>query len=113
MFQILHKTEDTVSFQKLLTPNRIEVVEAKTENFQQWDVDRIAHLYLRGYFKELARAAIQDLPTLIQDLVLVRAEEIVVSTFRNKIFQKKWMFNIKKDRIALQSASMEMDGTSS
>jgi hypothetical protein len=113
LFQILHKTEDTVSFQKLLIPNRIEAVEAKTENFQQWDVDRIAHLYLRGYFKELARAAIQDLPTRIQDLVLVRAEEIVVSTFRNKILQKKWMFNIKKDRIALQSASMEMDGTSS
>jgi hypothetical protein len=112
-FQILHNKEDSVLFQKLLIPNMIEVVEAKKENFQQQDISRIAHLYLRGYFKELAHAAIQDLPTPIVGLVLVKAAELVKSKFRNKLLQKRWLFNIQKDKITFQSAVMEVDKTSS
>jgi ribosomal protein L44E len=63
--QILYKKGDSDSFQKLLIPGKIQLVEAKGDNFQPRDINRIAQLYLRGYFKELARAAIQDLPTPI------------------------------------------------
>jgi hypothetical protein len=91
----------------------IELVEAKKENFQQRDINRIAQLYLRGYFKELARAAIQDLPTPIVELVLVKAAELVKSKFQNKLLQKRWLFNIQKDKIAFQPAVMEVDRTSS
>jgi hypothetical protein len=84
-FQILYKKGDSVSFQKLLIPSMIELVEAKKDNFQQRDINRIAQLYLRGYFKELARAAIQDLPTPSVELVLARAAEIVKSKFQNKL----------------------------
>jgi hypothetical protein len=68
---------------------------------------------LRGYFKELARAAIQDLPTPTVKLVLARAAEMVKSKFQNKLKQKKWLFNIQKDRIAFQPAVMEIDRNSS
>ena len=112
-FQILHKKGDSVSFQKLLIPSMIELVEAKKENFQQRDINRIAQLYLRGYFKELARAALQDLPTPTVELVLTRAAELVKSKFQNKLLQKKWLFNIQKDKIAFQPVVMEMDSTSS
>jgi hypothetical protein len=108
LFQILHKKEDTVSFQKLLIPSGIEVVEAKKENFQHWDINRIAQLYLRGYFKELARAALQDLTTPTVELVLVRAAELVKSKMQNKLMQKRWLFNIQKDKMAFQQAAMDM-----
>jgi hypothetical protein len=62
-FQILYKKGDSDSFQKLLIPGKIQLVEAKRDNFQPRDINRMAQLYLRGYFKERARAAIQDLPT--------------------------------------------------
>jgi hypothetical protein len=108
LFQILYKTEDTVSFQKLLIPNRIETVEAKKENFQHWDINRIAQLYLRGYFKELARAALQDLTTPTVELVLARATELVKLNMQNKLMQKRWLFNIQKDKIAFLTTAVDM-----
>jgi hypothetical protein len=111
--QILYKKGDSDSFQKLLIPGKIQLVEAKRDNFQPRDINRIAQLYLRGYFKELARAAIQDLPTPIVQLVLVRAMEIVKSKFSIKIMQKKWLFHIQRDRTAFQPAVMEIDKNSS
>jgi hypothetical protein len=111
-FQILYKKGDTASFQKLLIPSMIELGEAKKENFQQRDINRIAQLYLRGYFKELARAALQDLPTPTVELVLARATELVKTKFQNKIMRKKWLFNIQKDKAAFQPTVMEMDRTS-
>ena len=107
--QILFKKGDLASFQKLVIPNKIELVEPKKDNFQQRDINRIAQLYLRGYYKELARAALQGLPTSTIELVLVKATELVKTRFQNKITQKQWMFNIQKDKIAFQSAAMEMD----
>jgi hypothetical protein len=91
----------------------IELVEAKKDNFQLRDINRIAQLYLRGHFKELARAAIQDLPTPTVELVLARAAEIVKSKFKNKLMQRKWLFNIQRDKIAFQPTVMEIDRTSS
>jgi hypothetical protein len=112
-FKILHKKKDSVSFQKLLIPSMIELVEAKKDHFRLRDINRIAQLYLRGYFKELARAEIQDLPTPTVELVLARAAEMVKSKFQNKLMQKKWLFNIQKDKVAFQPAVMEIDRTSS
>jgi hypothetical protein len=111
--QILFKKKDSVSFQNLLIPNQIELMEAKKEDFQQQDVDRIAQLYLRGYFKELARAALQNLPTPTVKLVLARATEFVKSKFQNKLLQKRWLFNIQKDKIAFQPVEMEIGSTNS
>ena len=97
-FQILHKKGDSVSFQKLLIPSMIELVEAKKENFQQRDINRIAQLYLRGYFKELARAAIQDLPTPTVELVLLREAEMVKSKFQNKLCRKNGCSTFRKTK---------------
>jgi hypothetical protein len=89
-------------------PNRIEEVEAKKEDFQHWDINRIAHLYLRGYFKELARAALQDLTTPTVELVLARATELVKLNMQNKLMQKRWLFNIQKDKIAFLTTAVDM-----
>ena len=88
-------------------------MEAKGDNFQPRDINRIAQLYLRGYFKELTRAAIQDLPTPIVELVLARAADIVKSKFKIKLMQKKWLFNIQRDRTAFQPAAIDIDRNSS
>jgi hypothetical protein len=112
-FQILYKKGDSNSFQKLLIPGTIQLVEAKRDNFQLRDINRIAQLYLRVYFKELARAVIQDLPTPTVELVLARAADVVKSRFKIKLMQKKWLFNIKRDRTAFQPTAMEIDRNSS
>jgi hypothetical protein len=111
--QFLYKKKDSAAFQNLLISNQVELMEAKKEDFQKKDVDRIAHLYLRGYFKELARAALQDLPAPTVQLVLTRAAEIVKSNYNNKIMQKRWMYNIQKDKIAFQPEVVEMESTNS
>jgi hypothetical protein len=43
-FQILYKKGDSDSFQKLLIPGMIQLVEAKKDNFQLRDINRIAQL---------------------------------------------------------------------
>jgi hypothetical protein len=111
--QILHKKGDSDSFQKLLIPDTIQLVEANRDNFLPRDINRIAQLYLRGYFKELARAAIQDLPIPIVQLVLLRAMEIVKLKYPIKIMQKKRLFHIQRDITAFQPAVMETDKNSS
>jgi hypothetical protein len=45
--QILFKEEDLPCFRKLLDSKMIHKVETKTDNFQQKDITRVAHLYQR------------------------------------------------------------------
>ncbi len=59
--QILFKEEDLPSFQKLLDSKMIQLVDTKKDDFQQKDIARVAHLYLSGYYKDLAYAAFQNL----------------------------------------------------
>jgi hypothetical protein len=75
--QILFKKGDSAAFQKLKTLGTIQLVEPKRHNLQGRDIHWIAQLYLRGYFKELAQAALQDLPVPVVQLVLQKAMEIV------------------------------------
>jgi hypothetical protein len=58
----MFKEADLPSFQRLLSSNMIQLVDTKKDNLQQRD---IARYYLSGYYKELAHAAIRDLPTSI------------------------------------------------
>jgi hypothetical protein len=110
--QILFKEEDLVSFRKLLNCNKIEIIEAKRENFHPRDINRLAHLYLSGYYKELAHAALQGLSTTTVAVILAKAAGLVKSRFPNLVTQKKWMYNIKKDTLEFQPAQEVMEVSS-
>ncbi len=101
--QILCKKGDSAAFQKLLSLS-IQQVEPRTQ-IQDRDLHRIAHLYLRGYFKELAQAALQDLPGPVVQLVLLKALEIVKIQCPIKTLQKKKLFNIQRDMATFQPAA--------
>ena len=103
--QILFKKGDSAAFQKLLSLDSIQRVEPRTQNIQGRDLHRIAHLYLRGYFKELAQAALQDLPGPVVQLVLLKALEIVKIQCPRKTLQKKKLFNIQRDMATFQPAA--------
>ena len=110
--QILFKKGDSAAFQKLKNLGTIQLVEPKRHNLQVRDINRIAQLYLRGYFKELAQAALQDLPGPVIQLVLQKAMEIVKIKCPIKILQKKKIFNIQRDMSTYQLVATEMDESS-
>jgi hypothetical protein len=110
--QILFKKGDSAAFQKLMNPDTIQLVEPKRHNLQVRDINRLAQLYLRGYFKELAQAAIQDLPVPVVQLVLQKAMEIVKLKCPIKILQKKRIFQIQRVMSAYQPVAMETDESS-
>jgi hypothetical protein len=97
--QILFKEEDLPSFQKLLNSKMIQLVETKKDDFHQRDIARLAHLYLSGYYKDLAHAAFQNLPDTI---ILSKAATLVKQRFYNIPTQKRWNFIIKKEIVAFQ-----------
>ncbi len=103
--QILFKKGDSAAFQKLSSLGTIQLIEPKKQNIQGRDIHRIAHLYLRGYFKELAQAALQDLPGPVVQLVLQKALEIVKIQCPIKILQKKKLFNTQRDMATFQPAA--------
>ncbi len=106
--QILFKKGDSAAFQKLKSLGMIQLVEPKRQNLQGRDIHWIAHLYLRGYFKELAQAALQDLPGPVVQLVLQKAMEIVKIQCPIKILQKKKIFNIQRDMSTYQPVATEV-----
>jgi hypothetical protein len=107
--QICFREEDLLSFQKLLTSKMIKLVETKKDNFQQADIVRLAHLYLSGYYKDLAHAAVQNLPVHITTQILTKAATLVKQRFKNVPTQKRWNFIIKKDLIAFQPPQEGME----
>jgi hypothetical protein len=110
--QILFKEEDLPSFQKLLSSKMIQVVDTKKDNFHQGDIARLAHLYLSGYHKDLAYAAIQNLPVPIITQILTKAATLVKQRFPNVLTQKRWNFIIKKDILVFQPPQEGMDVSS-
>ena len=107
--QILFKEEDLPSFQKLLSSKMIQLVDTKKDDFQQRDIARLAHLYLSGYYKNLAYAAFLNLPVPIIAQILTKAAMLVKQRFHNVPTQKRWNFIIKKDIIAFQPSQEGMD----
>jgi hypothetical protein len=100
--QILFRIEDTDSFHKLLDSDTIQLVATKKDDFHLKDITRLAHLYLSGYHKKLAYAALQDLQDPIKIQILTIAATLVKQRFYNVHTQKRWNFLIKRDLIAFQ-----------
>jgi hypothetical protein len=103
--QILFKEEDLPRFQKLLDVKQIVKINAIVDNLQQRDITRLAHLYLQGYYKELAHAPLLGLPapTIVQ--VLAKALMLVPRRFENAVKQNRWKYNIKKDQLHFQGGA--------
>jgi hypothetical protein len=87
----------------------IQLVETKIDDFHQRDIARLAHLYLSGYYKNLAHAAFQNLPDTIIVQILSKAATLVKQRFYNIPTQKRWNFIIKKDIVAFQPSQEGMD----
>ena len=107
--QILFKEEDLPCFRKMLDSKRIHKVETKSDNFQPRDITRVAHLYLSGYYKDLAHAALQNIPENIILQILTKAELLVKQGFHNIPTQNRWYFIIKKDIVAFQPSQQGME----
>ena len=97
--QILFNNADLLLFQKLLLVKMITKIEVPVDNPPQRDITRLAHLYLQGYYKELAHASLQGLSAPLIAQVLAKALTLVPGKFQNSVKQNRWKYNIKKDQL--------------
>jgi hypothetical protein len=97
-FQIFFNQKDQTAFENLLIPGKITEIPGKTEDLQQRDIKRLAHLYLSGYYKALARATIQHLKAPLIAQILDSAALLVKTRFNDAQTQKQWRYNIVRDR---------------
>jgi hypothetical protein len=82
-------------------------IDAVVNNLQQKDITRLAHLYLQGYYKELAHATLQGLPAPIISQILAKALSLVPRRFDNTMKQNRWKYNIKKDQLYFKEVAVQ------
>jgi hypothetical protein len=108
-FQIFFDQKDKTAFENLLIPGKIMEIPGKTEELQQRDIKRFAHLYLSGYYKALARATIQHLKAPLIAQILDSAALLVKTRFNDAPTQKQWRYNIVRDKEFFLPPQVGMD----
>jgi hypothetical protein len=99
--QIFYDVQDAGKVDEFL--KKVHAVDA-THKLKNQDIIRLAAAYLRGYFKPLRKAVIEDLEKDIREKVLTKAEELIGSQdfFQgNQVRQlmwKHWVAQDKKER---------------
>mmetsp|Transcript_36376 Transcript_36376/g.34396 ORF Transcript_36376/g.34396 Transcript_36376/m.34396 type:complete len:316 (-) Transcript_36376:2458-3405(-) len=108
-FQIFFDQKDQKAFENLLIPGKITEIPGKTEDLQQREIRRLAHLYLSGYYKALARATIQHLKAPLIAQILDSAALLVKTRFNDAQTQKQWRYNIVRDKEFFLPPQVEVD----